>query len=104
MTMKKLKCITLAIAMTISLAAAAFAYDHGQDNLEGNYVDIVQHGAFNMSSVEQDIAGDHVFNKAEISQCGLLNSVHVDQKATKSSKVFSIKQVGYANKFCAYQH
>ncbi len=102
--MMKLKCITLAIAMTISLAAAAFAYDHGHGNLEGNYVDIVQHGAFNMSSVEQDIAGDHVFNKAEISQCGLLNSVHVDQKATKSSKVFSIKQVGYANKFCAYQH
>jgi minor curlin subunit len=102
--MKKLKSIILAIAMTLSLPAVAFAYDYGHGRLEGNYVDIVQHGAFNTASVEQDIAGDNVFNKAEISQCGLLNSVHVDQKATKYSKVFSIKQVGFANMYYAYQH
>lgn len=105
--MKKLMSITLAMAMTLSLSGAAFAWHYDEAS---NELGIEQKGAFNTAIVEQDIdsygfKGLEGSNEADVEQCGLLNFAKVYQRAVKGlSNEATIKQVGFANKACAYQH
>ncbi len=99
-----MKKLVMALIMILSLPAGALAFDQG-GGLEGNYLNITQRGAFNTAGVVQDndSYGHRVINKADIYQCGLLNSIYVDQKATWHSNVYKAKQVGFGNSTCVYQ-
>ena len=98
-----MKKLVMALTMILSLPAGTFAFDQG--GLEGNYLNITQRGAFNTAAVVQDndSYGPRVIDKADIHQCGLLNSIYVDQKATWHSNIYKAKQVGFGNSSWVYQ-